>query len=279
MPLTTINGVPMYFNIEGSGTPILFIHPPLLTSDTFKYQRELADCFQIITFDIRGHGQSGASSTTITYEQISDDIIELLNFLHIKKCFICGYSTGGSIALEAMLEHPNRFFGGILVSALSEVRDAWLWTRIVVAEALTTFQAKKTLALAITIGNSDKFSTFTNLYDQAKQGHTRSMNQYYGYSKIYNCTDRLKMLNLPQLLIFGQNDKGFYQYAKILERELPQNDLYFIYKGKHQIPTKYHVKMNRLIRHWIAKYQSQQIEIPAIHDEFNLEQANQNVLQ
>ncbi len=279
MPITTINRVPMYFNIEGTGTPILFIHPPLLTSATFSYQRELADDFQIITFDIRGHGQSGSSSTTLTYEQISDDIIELLNFLHIKKCFICGYSTGGSIALEAMLEHPSRFYGGILVSAMSELRDAWLWTRVVVAEALTTFEAKKTLAMAITMGNSDKFSTFKNLYDQAKLGHARSMNQYYGYSKIYKCTDRLKLLNLPQLLIYGHKDKGFYEYAKILQRELPQNELYFIYKGKHQIPTKHHVKMNRLIRHWISKYQSQQIEIPVMNDDFNLEQHSQFVLQ
>src|SRR5690554_6750965 len=100
-----INGVSMYYHIEGKGIPVLFIHPPLLTSANFLYQRQLSEQYQIITFDIRGHGHSESSKTPLTYPLIVNDMIQLLNLLEIEQCYVCGYSTGGSIALEAMLTY------------------------------------------------------------------------------------------------------------------------------------------------------------------------------
>ena len=55
--------------------PIIFIHPPLLTSANFIYQMEdLSRNYQVITFDMRGHGRSSYSTRAITYELIVEDI-------------------------------------------------------------------------------------------------------------------------------------------------------------------------------------------------------------
>lgn len=59
MPYADINGTRLYYQVKGQGVPILFLHPPLMTGLTFAYQQhQLADQFQVITFDIRGHGKS-----------------------------------------------------------------------------------------------------------------------------------------------------------------------------------------------------------------------------
>lgn len=123
MPTAYINGTDLYYEKRGDGFPIIFIHPPLLTSANFRYQQvQLAGQFTVITFDIRGHGRSGASEALVTYDLIVEDMLRLLDHLSIPEAYVCGYSTGGSIALEAMLTHPDRFTGGILVSAMSEQR-------------------------------------------------------------------------------------------------------------------------------------------------------------
>ncbi|MBT2696242.1 alpha/beta hydrolase [Bacillus sp. ISL-40] len=116
MTMLDVDGISLYYNVKGEGTPIVFIHPPLLTSANFKYQiDELSQKFKVITFDIRGHGRSSYSVQPITYPLIVEDIKRLLDHLKITKAFLCGYSTGGSIGLEFLLTFPNRSIGPLLL--------------------------------------------------------------------------------------------------------------------------------------------------------------------
>ena len=116
----------LYYQVKGVRTPIIFIHPPLLTSTNFVYQLEqLSKTYKVITIDIRGHGRSLYSKQTITYSLIVNDV-HLLHYLGVKKAFICHYSTGGSILLEFLLMYTNRALGGIVISGMSEVKDFYL---------------------------------------------------------------------------------------------------------------------------------------------------------
>ncbi|XEC93155.1 alpha/beta fold hydrolase [Paenibacillus tarimensis] len=253
MPLENINGALMYYRTQGEGVPIVFIHPPLLTSENFRYQQmRLAADFQIITFDIRGHGKSGRSLVPVTYELIVDDIVRLLDRLNIKEAYLCGYSTGGSIALEAMLRSPERFRGGILVSAMSEVSDFILKNRIRAAIGLSKYRmVLRMLMLGITLGNSDNLKTFGKLLGETVRGNTKNIHQYYKYSLTYNCTKSLTRIKAPVLLLYGQKDRGFTRYRKKLQEKLPHYELMIFRKEKHQLPTKAADAMNEAIREWI----------------------------
>lgn len=256
MPYADINGTKLYYQIKGQGAPILFLHPPLMTGHTFAYQQhQLAEHFQVITFDIRGHGKSPYSEAPITYSLIAEDIRQLMDNLAIQKAYLCGYSTGGSIALEAMLAYPDRFFGGILVSAMSEVSSPVLKTEIWLASALSAAGAKRLLAAAISAGNADSLQTFKQLYRSSVQGDIRNLHQYYRFSSQYNCTHRLKELRAPILLLFGQKDKRFKRYVRILQKHLPISSLYMLGNATHQIPTKEAKRMNDIIRMWVARQQ------------------------
>ncbi|MDF2718603.1 MAG: alpha/beta hydrolase, partial [Paenibacillus sp.] len=240
MPSAVINGTVLHYQVHGKGTPIVFIHPPLLTSANFRYQQvQLASEFSVITFDIRGHGKSAASQAPLTYALIVEDIKQLLDHLGIRKAFICGYSTGGSIALEAMLTHPERFKGGILVSAMSEASDFILRSRIRAAAGLSRLRPlARALMRGIAWGNADSRMTYRNLLRDAKQGDTANIHQYYEYSLNYNCTMRLSELKAPVLLLYGKKDRGFKRYREKLERELPECEVNLIDGEKHQLPTK-----------------------------------------
>jgi pimeloyl-ACP methyl ester carboxylesterase len=256
MPIAEINGTKMHYNTMGSGLPIIFIHPPLLESNNFMYQKEqLSDKYQIITFDIRGHGLSQYSKRPITYQLLAQDIIKLLEFLKIKKAYICGYSTGGSIALETMLTFPDQFYGGILISAISEVSDPALKRTFRISLYATSFHAKSLMTAGIAWSNADSPGTFYKLFSASMRGDIHSYKQYYKFGMTYNCTKRLKEIKAPMLLLYGEKDTGFFKYAKILKDQLLNSTFYFIKNAKHQLPTRWAGSMNAQVRQWIESQQ------------------------
>lgn len=257
MPLLNVDdGTSIYFSVKGKGTPIVFIHPPTLTSVNFEYQlEELSRNFQVITFDIRGHGQSQYSNESITYQLIVRDIIEILDHLLIEKAWVCGYSTGGSIVLEFLLTSSDRALGGCVISGMSEVSDIILKNRIRVALKLAKKGLVSVLAWSISKGNSNTKELFKKMFTDAKQGDSRNIAQYYAFSLLYNCTDRLQNISCPTLLIYGKKDTQFHHYAELLHKKLPVNQLEFIEKSDHRIPTKKASALNSLISQFINTHE------------------------
>jgi pimeloyl-ACP methyl ester carboxylesterase len=247
-----VNGCKLYFTVQGQGTPILFIHPPVLTHFNFEYQmKELSKYFQVVTFDIRGHGRSSLSKQTLTYSLIVEDIKQLLDHLKIQKTFICGYSTGGSIALEFLLSKEDRAIGGIVISGMSEVSDWFLKNKILLAITLAKLKALPALALSTSWTNTNTKSSFWKMLKEERKGTVQNIEEYYRYSLSYNCTDKLNEIKCPILLIYGQKDQGFYRYAKLLHEKLPQSELKWIQQVKHQLPTKAAFELNSLLKQFI----------------------------
>lgn len=247
-----VDGINLYYTVKGKGIPIVFIHPPVLTCVNFKYQvEELSKEFQVITFDIRGHGRSQYSEQPLTYPLIIKDIKYLLDHLKIKKAFLCGYSIGGSVVLEYLLNFADWSLGGIVISGMSEVSDKYLKKKISLGISLASKRAVPVLALSISWSNSNTRELFIKLFKEAKKGNAKNIEQYYRYSLQYNCTRELGKIKLPILLVYGEGDKPFYDYAMLLHKKLPCAKLKFIHHTKHQIPTKAANDLNEMIREFI----------------------------
>lgn len=252
MPYIMVNDCKLYFTVQGQGTPILFIHPPVLTHLNFEYQmKELSKYFQVITFDIRGHGRSSFSKQPLTYPLIAEDIKQLLDHLKIQKAFICGYSMGGSIALEFLLSKADRVSAGIVISGMSEVSDRSLKNKILLAIALAKLKAISALAVTTSWTNTNTKSSFWKMLKEERQGTVNNIEEYYRYGLTYNCTNKLGKIKSPILLVYGKKDQGFYRYAKLLHDKLPQNEIKWIEQVKHQLPTEAAFELNGLIKQFI----------------------------
>jgi pimeloyl-ACP methyl ester carboxylesterase len=254
MSMLQVNGVSLFYSVKGEGVPIVFIHPPVLTSDNFIYQKnELSRYFKTITFDIRGHGKSDFSPAPLSYPLIAEDIMYLLDHLGIEKAFLCGYSTGGSIVLECLLNYPKRCIGGIVVSGMSEAYGT-LKDKITVGKCLAEQDAVLLIALSVSRSNSNNKQLYERLFKSAIKGDRRNIEQYYAYSLEYNCTARLDSIHHPVLLVYGQKDKQFHPYAKLLYKKLPNNELKFIDHVKHQLPTKAAEELNERIKQFVNEH-------------------------
>jgi pimeloyl-ACP methyl ester carboxylesterase len=256
MPTAFVNGTRLHYDVKGHGIPLVFLHPPLLTSANFRYQQvQLSDAYQVVTLDMRGHGKSTASPVSVTYSVLVEDLKQLLDHLSLEKVCLCGYSTGGGLALEAMLTYPEKFIGAVLVSATPEVRDLWLKVRLASAVQLASAAwTSRLLALAIAWGNADGIVTFRNLLRDSSTGTRENMEQYFRASLRYRGLSRVSAIPQPVLLLYGSRDKSFQKYAHMLEERLPQSELVFLPEAKHQIPTKNAGMMNRLLRQWMSDH-------------------------
>ena len=88
---------------------IIFIHGFPLNKSMWDNQVELLkDNFRVITYDIRGHGESDAGNEAFTIDLFVLDLINLMNSLKIDKSSLCGLSMGGYIALNAIKNYPER---------------------------------------------------------------------------------------------------------------------------------------------------------------------------
>jgi pimeloyl-ACP methyl ester carboxylesterase len=105
-----VNGVNMYYEIHGTrGRPLVLLHGAFsnIQSDFGKILPTLAKNRQVIAIEQQGHGHTADIDRPLTYEQMADDVAELLRQLRISKADFFGYSMGGGIATYVAVRHPG----------------------------------------------------------------------------------------------------------------------------------------------------------------------------
>jgi 3-oxoadipate enol-lactonase len=116
MPKATINGVEQFYEVTGSGQPVLFIHGGYGGAETAvvpKLPPEIAhilpaDRFRVVTYDRRNAGHSQFTDAHYTLADLAEDARALLDHLTVDRAIVVGSSAGGPIALQLALTHPRR---------------------------------------------------------------------------------------------------------------------------------------------------------------------------
>ena len=107
------------------GVPvIIFIHGfPLNKSMWHKHMSAFKDDFRVISYDIRGHGNTDEGNTDFSIDLFVRDLIGFMDALKIDKTILCGLSMGGYISLNAIENFPERF-NALILSDTSCVADS-----------------------------------------------------------------------------------------------------------------------------------------------------------
>ncbi|GIP37839.1 alpha/beta hydrolase [Paenibacillus sp. J31TS4] len=117
MPVRTVNGSPLYYEVSGRGMPLVFLHEHGLTHEMFKPQ---TDYFRnrclVVTVDLRGNGHSGrleGSSDTVCGVQC-EDVSLLLGHLGIRRAVLVGVGYGSVVAQLFAVRYPEQVLGLVL---------------------------------------------------------------------------------------------------------------------------------------------------------------------
>jgi len=104
-----VNGIKLYYEIYGEGAPLILIHGNGGNIAYMKPQIEyFSKSYKVIVMDCRGRGKSELGKDSLTYIQMTKDIISLLNFLHLDSTYVIGRSDGGIIGLLMAIYYPDK---------------------------------------------------------------------------------------------------------------------------------------------------------------------------
>ena len=104
------NGIDYYYEIHGSGEPVLLLHGGLGSMDMFddNVLPALAKTRQVIVVELQGHGRTADIDRPLSTPLMADDIHALMGQLKIGSADVYGYSMGGGVAFQLALRHPER---------------------------------------------------------------------------------------------------------------------------------------------------------------------------
>jgi len=103
-----VNGLDMYYEIHGDGSPLALLHGAMGTIDSCfaNLLPALAAARQVIAIELQGHGHTADVDRPLSYRQMADDTAALLEALGIGTADFFGYSLGGAVAVALAMRHP-----------------------------------------------------------------------------------------------------------------------------------------------------------------------------
>jgi pimeloyl-ACP methyl ester carboxylesterase len=103
-----VNGINLYFEVHGSGRPMIVLHGGLGSGEMFgPLLPALADHHQVIVPDLQGHGRTADIDRPLSPIFMADDIAALIDHLGLDRPDVVGYSLGGGVAIQVALRHPE----------------------------------------------------------------------------------------------------------------------------------------------------------------------------
>jgi pimeloyl-ACP methyl ester carboxylesterase len=196
MTYAPVNGLQLYYEIHGSGRPLVLLHGGLLTIDlTFgPLLGPLAASRQVIAVELQGHGHTADTGRAMTIEALGGDVIALLDHLGIAEADFFGFSLGGLVAYAVALGAPTRI-GKLIVASADAHRPPGRESAPLDEDRLPTpadFQAMRDAYEAVAPDPAH--------FDEFAAKNSALVHEFPGW------TDELRSLQAPTLLIFGDRD-------------------------------------------------------------------------
>lgn len=219
-----VNGLKMYYEVHGSGFPLVLIHGGGSTIGTTfgRVLPALAKTHQVIAVELQAHGHTADIDRPLSFEQDADDVAELLKQLHISKADIFGFSNGASTTLEIAIRHPELVNKIIVASTMYKKDGSYPWFWDMMKHHATFEEMPQLLKDAYLQINPDKEALYTM--------YKRDVTRMQSFKDIPE--EDIKAIKSPTLIIAGNNDVVRPEHAVDMYRKMQQARL-MILPGGH----------------------------------------------
>ncbi len=247
MPKAPVNGISMYYEVQGKGVPIVLIQGFAGNHQAWFFQTSVfKKYYKVITFDSRGIGRSGRSGEPYTIRTMADDVIGLMDSLGVDKAHVLGLSLGGLVAQEIAISYPESVIKLVLGSTLasSEQNDVnpEMMKALGVHEGSTdvdisNIDFRKLMNFMVSSAFNKRLYRMVlvplskyGLRSVDPEGYLRQMQSVAGY----NTLDRLHLIKAPTLVITGTGDRIISpSMSDLLASRIPNARLVKVKGGSH----------------------------------------------
>jgi pimeloyl-ACP methyl ester carboxylesterase len=168
-----VNGLKLYYEIHGSGEPLVLLHGGVGAIEMFgPTLPALSATRKVVAVDLQGHGHTADIDRPLSFELMGDDVAALIKHLKIERADVMGYSLGGGVALQTAIRHPEVVRKLVIVSAPIK-REGW-YPEVLEGMAQMGLEAAKTMTqspLYQLYPDADWAALFTKLGDLLRQDY------------------------------------------------------------------------------------------------------------
>jgi pimeloyl-ACP methyl ester carboxylesterase len=220
MPHVERNGASLYYEQHGEGPPVLLSHGFSAASPMWAEQiPALSQAFRLITWDMRGHGQTTAPDDANKYSEAETiaDMAAVLDACGADTAVIGGLSLGGYMSLAFYRQHPERTRALMLFDTGPGFRnpDARTQWNQRAEEWATTIETLGLGALA-RLG-TDEMQRDWHTNAQALAHAARGMLAQFNADVL----ESLPNIHVPTLILVGENDEPFLAPAEYMAKKIP----------------------------------------------------------
>ena len=237
-----INDICINYELEGEGKTIVFVHG---LSDSLAYWKVLSENlkndYQTLIYDLRGHGESSDDDRNTTIDLYQEDLYQLLKSLNIENAVFVGLSLGGNVILNLAVNHPEMVNGLVVMSSFPE-HDEKLknifddFDNAIDEGFVEFFDTILPYTLPDDILEEHKELLENVKVEAAKtaniEGIKKGINAGYGF----NLTDKLNEINVPTLVIAGEEDNlTNLDIQEKIHDNIENSEMIVLEKTKHNI--------------------------------------------
>ena len=268
--VTTTDGVKLHVEITGEGTPLLFVHEFAGDQRSWEPQvRYFSRRYRCITFNARGYPPSDVPREIEKYsqERAAEDIRDVLDGLNIDRAHLVGLSMGGFASLHFGIRHPQRarslVIAGVGYGAEkhleSHFREATNHAasqfETLGSEAFSHIYCAAAARIPFLVKDPRGWEEFRRMFaEHDAQGSALTMRGVQGRRpSIYDLEDSLRRMEVPVLIISGDEDDHCLQPGLFLKRMIPASGLAVLPKTGHTINLEEPAMFNMLVADFLAQ--------------------------
>jgi pimeloyl-ACP methyl ester carboxylesterase len=259
MPKEKVIDISIYYEITGEGEPLLFIHG--LGSSTRDWEEQVpffAKNYQVITVDIRGHGQSDKPKGPYTIPMFASDIAELLKVLQVGPIHVIGISLGGGIAFQLSIDHPELVKSLVAVNAAVGVPPGFKWKfeffkRNLVVKLIGMKKMGEILAPRLFI-KPEQEENRQKLIERWAQNDKKAYLSAFNSLKSFNVIEQLSKINCPTLVLGSDEDYTPTSAKEKYTVLIPKGELIEIKDARHALPIEKPEEFNETVMKFISKH-------------------------
>lgn len=265
MPKIATNGVEIYYEEAGSGTPLLFLHEFAGDHRSWEPQmRFFSRRYRCVTLSYRGYPPSDVPDDPDAYSQdiLLDDVIGVMDGLGIDRAHICGLSIGGNSAVFLGLRNPERCLslvaagaghGSVKGADREEFeRDFSSRAQRMLTEGLAPVaseQAEKATRRPMKVKDPRGWAEFRDQFlgHDAKGSAYTALGVPLKRPNFYDIEDDLRRMTVPLLVIVGDQDDTCIEGSLFLKRTVPLAGLAMMPMSGHLVQIEEPDAFNRLV--------------------------------
>ena len=190
--------------------------------------------WRCVSYDHRGAGESPVEPELITVQAMADDIVGVMDAHGIEQCFLAGESMGGAVAQLAVLQHPERFIGLVLVASAPPTFDEGRAAFAARARVDYPPVVHRFIDNCLPEADSEHLRRWgRDILLRAEPEQAARLLEMWGDAPTIDPTQ----LTLPTLIIHGALDVIIaLEHARELERQIPNSEL-LVLEGTGHVPT------------------------------------------